>query len=178
MEDTKVEDTLFQYLFVIFCMKHFLSTFALILTLSNITAQESQTTLAVLDFEGQGVTPFYGLYNFCKKYFKFKKSSKVLGTLFNNVVQWENGEILRKGEPGKKFEEQGLWINWNRLTKDFVSPSIKNIIKKDNSNSQYDEKWILEDVPKYINERVDFYNKHFIPESKYYITDKTIALIK
>ena len=50
-----MEDTLFQYLFVIFCMKHFLSTFALILTLSNITAQESQTTLAVLDFEGRGI---------------------------------------------------------------------------------------------------------------------------
>jgi len=36
-------------------MKHFLSTFALILTLSNITAQESNTTLAVLDFEGRGI---------------------------------------------------------------------------------------------------------------------------
>ena len=50
-----MEDTLFQHLFVIFCMKHPLSTFALILTLSNITAQESQTTLAVLDFEPRGI---------------------------------------------------------------------------------------------------------------------------
>ena len=36
-------------------MKHCLKIFALTLALSNITAQESQTTLAVLDFEGRGI---------------------------------------------------------------------------------------------------------------------------
>ena len=36
-------------------MKHYLKIFALIFTLSNITAQESQTTLAILDFEGRGI---------------------------------------------------------------------------------------------------------------------------
>ena len=50
-----MEDTLFQYLFVIFYMKDLLSIFAFILTLSNITPQETQTTLAVLDFEGRGI---------------------------------------------------------------------------------------------------------------------------
>ena len=39
-------------------MKHYLRIFALILTLSYITAQESKTTLAVLDFEGRGITSF------------------------------------------------------------------------------------------------------------------------
>ena len=36
-------------------MKHYLKIFAFILALSNITAQESQTTLAILDFEGRGI---------------------------------------------------------------------------------------------------------------------------
>ena len=36
-------------------MKHYLKIFAFILSLSNITAQESQTTLAILDFEGRGI---------------------------------------------------------------------------------------------------------------------------
>ena len=36
-------------------MKHCLKIFAFILALSNITAQESQTTLAILDFEGRGI---------------------------------------------------------------------------------------------------------------------------
>ena len=36
-------------------MKHLYTIFALLLTLSNINAQESKTTLAVLDFEGRGI---------------------------------------------------------------------------------------------------------------------------
>ena len=36
-------------------MKHCLKIFAFILTFSYITAQESQTTLAILDFEGRGI---------------------------------------------------------------------------------------------------------------------------
>ena len=36
-------------------MKHLLSIFALILTLSNITAQESKPSVAVLDFEARGI---------------------------------------------------------------------------------------------------------------------------
>ena len=36
-------------------MKHYLKIFALVFTLSNIYAQESQKTLAVLDFEGRGI---------------------------------------------------------------------------------------------------------------------------
>jgi TolB-like protein len=36
-------------------MKHYLRIFALTLALSYITAQESQTTLAILDFEGRGI---------------------------------------------------------------------------------------------------------------------------
>jgi len=130
------------------------------------------------NLEGQAVSPFYGLYNFCLKYCKYKKSSKLFGELFENVVKWEKGEILRQGEPGKQYEEQGLWINWNRITKDFVSPSIRKIIKKDNSNSKYNEDWILGDVPKYINQRADFYNRNFISRSKYFVTDKTISLLR
>ena len=36
-------------------MKHYFKIFAFILALSYITAQESQTTLAVLDFEPRGI---------------------------------------------------------------------------------------------------------------------------
>ena len=36
-------------------MKHLLSIFALILTLSNITAQEAKPSVAVLDFEARGI---------------------------------------------------------------------------------------------------------------------------
>ncbi|MEC7760136.1 MAG: CsgG/HfaB family protein, partial [Candidatus Neomarinimicrobiota bacterium] len=39
-------------------MKHFLSIFALIFTLSNITAQESKQSVAVLDFEARGIPDY------------------------------------------------------------------------------------------------------------------------
>ena len=47
--------TFYDNFFVIFSMKHCLKIFALTLALSYITAQESQTTLAILDFEGRGI---------------------------------------------------------------------------------------------------------------------------
>ena len=50
-----MEDTLLVHFFVSYYMKHYLKIFALTLSLSNITAQESQTTLAILDFEGRGI---------------------------------------------------------------------------------------------------------------------------
>jgi TolB-like protein len=50
-----VEDTLFHNLFESVDLDHYLRIVALLLTLSNITAQESQTTLAVLDFEPRGI---------------------------------------------------------------------------------------------------------------------------
>ena len=46
---------LVKYFIVIFYMKHYFKIFAFILALSYITAQESQTTLAILDFEGRGI---------------------------------------------------------------------------------------------------------------------------
>ena len=39
-------------------MKHLLSIFALILTLSNITAQESKQSVAILDFEARGIPDY------------------------------------------------------------------------------------------------------------------------
>ena len=45
-------------IFVSFSMKHLVSKFALILILSNITAQDTRPSVAVLDFEARGIAVY------------------------------------------------------------------------------------------------------------------------
>jgi len=83
-------------------------------------------------------------------------------TLFDNVCKWENGEIFREGEPNKEFETP-LWINWNKVGKDFLS--LKTKLKKDSPEGL---KWLKETLGEYIRGRKEFYDQ-FGEESEYFI---------
>ena len=89
-----MEDTLFQYLFVTYSMKHSLKIFAFFLTLSYITAQDPRPSVAVLDFEARGL-PIYEAETLTERL-----RSEISNT---NAVRLTDRKLLEK-----ILEEQGL----------------------------------------------------------------------
>ena len=77
------------------------------------------------------------------------------------------GEIFREGEPNKEFETP-LWINWNKVGKDFLS--LKAKLKKDSPEGL---KWLKVSVGGYIQERKEYYDQ-FGEESEYFISQELI----
>ena len=75
-------------------MKHFLSIFALIFTLSNITAQDTRPSVAVLDFEARGIAVYEA------ETLTERLRSEISNT---NAVRLTDRKLLEK-----ILEEQGL----------------------------------------------------------------------
>ena len=115
--------------------------------------------------------PFDRIYRVCRDYNKWKGTMRSSKVLFDNVCKWETGEIFREGEPNKEFETP-LWINWNKVGKDFLS--LKTKLKKDSPEGL---KWLKETVGGYIKERKEFYDQ-FGEESEYFIQDELLNKFK
>ena len=112
--------------------------------------------------------PFDRVYRICRDYMKWKGNKKTTQIVFDNVCKWENGEIYREEEPSKEYEHP-LWINWNKVGKDFLT--MKTKLKKEGEGGL---KWLKDEVGGYIKERKNFYNS-FGEESEYYISDELIG---
>tara|TARA_Y100000310_G_scaffold154467_1_gene154033 strand:+ start:150 stop:1457 length:1308 start_codon:yes stop_codon:yes gene_type:complete len=112
--------------------------------------------------------PFDRVYRICRDYMKWKGNKKTTQIVFDNVCKWENGEIFREGEPQKEYEHP-LWINWNKVGKDFLS--MKTKLKKEGEGGL---EWLKDDVGGYIKDRKNFYNS-FGDESEYFISDELIG---
>ena len=110
---------------------------------------------------------FNNLFRVCRDYTKWKKSSKIVRTLFENVCNWEKGSLFRENEDLSKYEEP-LWLKWNEVGKVFLS--MKTIMKKDEDGLDY----LKNEIGGYIKSRVDFYNQ-FGSESEYKISDELIS---
>ena len=78
---------------------------------------------------------------------KWKGTKRTSQIIFDNVCKWENGEIFREGEAGKELEE-GLWINWNNVGKDFLS--LKTKLKKEDKGGL---EWLKDNVGIYIKDK-------------------------
>ena len=111
--------------------------------------------------------PFDRIFRICRDYTKWKGTLRTSKTLFDNVCKWENGKIFREGEPNKEFETL-LWVNWNKVGKDFLS--LKTKLKKDSPDGL---DWLKETVGGYIIDRKEFYDQ-FGEDSEYYISDELL----
>jgi hypothetical protein len=96
--------------------------------------------------------PFYTIYRVCRDYMKWKKSLLIYKIVFKNVCHWESGSLFSEDEILSKYEE-GLWVNWNSIGKDFLSS--KNKIMTLNGGLR----WLKEEFSEYINQRKTFYDK-------------------
>ena len=112
--------------------------------------------------------PFDRVYRICRDYMKWKGNKKTTQIVFDNVCKWENVGIFREGETQKEYEE-GLWINWNKVGKDFLT--MKTKLKKEGEGGL---EWLKDEVGEYIKDRKNFYNS-FGEESEYYISDELIG---
>ena len=112
--------------------------------------------------------PFDRVYRICRDYMKWKGNKKTTQIVFDNVCKWENGEIYREEEPSKEYEHP-LWINWNKVGKDFLS--MKTKLKKEKEGGL---EWLKDDVGGYIKDRKNFYNS-FGEESEFFISDELIG---
>ena len=111
--------------------------------------------------------PFERIYRVSRDYMKWKGTIEVAQHVFKNICNWENGEIFKYDEIYSK-NEIPLWINWNKIGKDFISLKSK-LKKEDGSNLN----WLKGEVKKYIEHKVDFY-KQFSENSPYYIQNELL----
>jgi hypothetical protein len=112
--------------------------------------------------------PFDRVWRISRDYTKWKGTKRVSSVLFNNVKNWENGEIFREGEPLKPHEKP-LWVNWNTIGKSLLT--LKTKLKKEDKGGL---DWLKNEVGSYIKERKSFYDD-FGKESEYYISDELIS---
>jgi len=113
--------------------------------------------------------PFYSIYNVCRDYMKWKKSLIVYKNVFMNVCRWESGSLFSEDEVLSKYEE-GLWVNWNRIGKDFISSKKKIIILNGGL------RWLKEEFSEHIKQRKNFYDQ-FTPENKLIFSEDIIQSI-
>jgi len=113
--------------------------------------------------------PFYSIYRVCRDYMKWKNSLKVFKTVFTNVCRWESGSLFSGDEILSKYEE-GLWVNWNRIGKDFIS-SKDAILNLDGGL-----KWLKGEFSDHIKRRKNFYDK-FSPENNLILSKEIIQSI-
>lgn len=111
--------------------------------------------------------PFDRIYRICKDYMKWSGTKRITKIVFDNVCKWENGEIFREGESQKEYEYP-LWINWNKVGKDFLI--MKTKLKKENQGGV---DWLKNEVGGYLIERKKYYDS-FGSESEYFISDELI----
>ena len=113
--------------------------------------------------------PFYRIYRVCRDHMKRKKSLVVYKKVFKNVCDWELGTLFRDNEFQSKYEE-GLWVNWNRVGKDFLSS--KSTIKNINGGLE----WLKEEFSDHIKLRKNFYDQ-FTQGNEHIISDDFIESI-
>jgi hypothetical protein len=101
--------------------------------------------------------PFYRVYRVCRDYMKWKNSLDIFRLVFDNVCRWESGSLFSGDEILAKYEE-GLWVNWNRIGRDFISS--KNAILELPGGLQ----WLKGEFSDYIKRRKNFYDK-FTPDN-------------
>ena len=113
--------------------------------------------------------PFYRFFRICKNYMKWKNSLIVYKKVFRNIQNWESGTIFSDDKTLSNYEEE-LWINWNRIAKDFIS--AKNKISTMNGGLR----WLKEEFGRHILERKSFYDL-FTPDNELIISDDIIRSI-
>ena len=114
--------------------------------------------------------PFYKIYRVCRDYMRWKKSLGIYNIVFKNICDWEIGTLFRNYESESKFEN-GLWINWNKVGKDFISS--KSTLKKIDGGIE----WLKEEFVRHI-ERRKYYYDQLTAGNEYIISDKLIEQIK
>jgi len=114
--------------------------------------------------------PFYRIYRVCRDYMKWKNSLVVYKKVFKNVCYWELGTLFRENDFQSKYEE-GLWINWNKVGKDFFS--LKSTIKKIDGGLE----WLKGEFSDHIKLKKNYYdqltfnNEHIISDDFIQIID-------
>jgi len=107
--------------------------------------------------------PFPKIYRVCRDYMKWKKSLSTYKCVFKNITDWEIGTLFKNNEPQSKFEE-GLWVNWNKVGKDFLSS------KSEIRNIDGGLEWLHEEFTRHIERRKNYYdqlgynNEHIISD--------------
>jgi len=114
--------------------------------------------------------PFHKIYSVCRDYMNWKKSLSVYKSVFKNICDWEIGTLFRKNESQSKFEE-GLWINWNKVGKDFLSS--KSAIKEIDGGVE----WLQGEFTFHIERRKNFYDQ-LTDSNGHIISDDLIQKIK
>jgi hypothetical protein len=113
--------------------------------------------------------PFYNIYAVCRDYMQWKKSLSIYKKVFKNVCRWESGSLFTEDEILSKYEE-GLWVNWNRIGKDFISS--KNKIMTLNGGLR----WLKEEFSDHIKRRKSFYDQ-FTPDNNLIFSEDIIQSI-
>jgi hypothetical protein len=113
--------------------------------------------------------PFYSIYRVCSDYMKWKNSLDVYKEVFLNVCRWESGSLFSDDEVLSKYEE-GLWVNWNRIGKDFLS-SKDEIISNDGGL-----RWLQEAFSDHIKRRKIFYDQ-FTPDNNLIYSEDIIQAL-
>ena len=98
-----------------------------------------------------------------------EKSLVVYKKVFKNVCDWELGNLFRENEFQSKYEED-LWIDWNKVGKDFLS--LKSTIKKINGGLD----WLKGPFTDHIKLRKNYYNK-FTFRNEHIISENIIQSI-
>lgn len=114
--------------------------------------------------------PFYRLFRVCKNYMLWKNSLMVYKKVFSSVCDWESGSLLLGDEVFSEYEE-GLWVNWNRVGKDFLN--LKNKIMTLNGGIR----WLKGEFADHIQQRAKFYDT-FTGENKLIISKNILKSIK
>ena len=113
--------------------------------------------------------PFDYSWKLTRDYMKWKGTKKTSQLVFNSICDWENGTLFKDDEPQKQGNDFPLWINWNKVGKDFLT--MKTKLKKENEGGS---EWLKDVVGGYIKERKEYYNQ-FGSESEYNISDELIT---
>ena len=114
--------------------------------------------------------PFHKIYRMSRDYMHWKKSLSVYKSVFKNICDWEIGTLFRKNESQSKFEE-GLWINWNKIGKDFLSS--KSVLK--NLDGGLD--WLKEEFVLHIERRKGYYDQ-LKDSNEHIVSDELIQKIR
>ena len=113
--------------------------------------------------------PFHSIYRVCRDYMKWKHSLIVYKKVFKSVCNWESGNLFYDDDALSVYEEE-LWVNWNRVAKDFISS--KNLIMTLNGGLR----WLKGEFSTYIKTRKNFYDK-FSPTNELVISNDIIQLV-
>ena len=100
----------------------------------------------------------------------FRYSLMVYKDVFKNICRWESGTLFSEDEILSKYEE-GLWVNWNRIGKDFL------VSKRKIMTLNGGLRWLKEEFSDHIRQRKSFYDQ-FSPENKLIFSEDIIESIE